>query len=309
MGPQHLSCGNNEITALMSGSQVQLQWGRSISAAEIGSDVDAQTAKDPLQWGRSISAAEIRSGSFDHSSGFAASMGPQHLSCGNPSPARRRPRHDLRFNGAAASQLRKSRRARCSNRRPWQASMGPQHLSCGNPAPAHQTQTATRRFNGAAASQLRKLRSSRHGAGRRPRFNGAAASQLRKLAFRSGRRCGRGWLQWGRSISAAEITPRRRRLSGRKSLQWGRSISAAEMVLMQTSDLPHVLAHDASTFLSTPNRFNIEQVAAPPSQNSYLQIMQLQSHERFRRFSQHWTARTMRQTTPPKPRAPDARLA
>ena len=105
-------------------------------------------------------------------------------------------------------------------------------------------------------------------------FNGAAASQLRKF------------------VSQRVL------LSQSNPLQWGRSISAAEMVLTETSDLLHVLTHDASTLLSAPNRFHIEQVAAPPSQNSYLQIMQLQSRERFRRFSQHGTARTMRQTTP-----------
>jgi hypothetical protein len=45
------------------------------------------------------------------------------------------------------------------------------------------------------------------------------------------------------------------------------------MALAETSDLLHVLTHDASALLSAPNRFHIQQVAAPPFQKSYLQIM------------------------------------
>jgi hypothetical protein len=42
-----------------------------------------ELAKPELQWGRSISAAEISRGLDELMNEAVASMGPQHLSCGN----------------------------------------------------------------------------------------------------------------------------------------------------------------------------------------------------------------------------------
>ena len=181
-----------------------LQWGRSISAAEIGKMLTAERKLQRASMGPQHLSCGNRHWRGRHAPcGLHASMGPQHLSCGNgPSgkaqtaacsasmgpqhlscgnsgtPPRGQPPYD-RFNGAAASQLRKYK-VRDLREVKDAASMGPQHLSCGNSGRPTSRSRARTGFNGAAASQLRKSRTTRQRIITSICFNGAAASQLRK---------------------------------------------------------------------------------------------------------------------------------
>jgi len=180
MGPQPLSCGNGigKFRLLLIGM--------------------ASMGPQPLSCGNMSPCATW-------CAAWCASMGPQPLSCGNYFVVLNGATIDTSFNGAAASQLRKSlagfiRRALtcCASMGPQPlscgndeqpgfghlaalASMGPQPLSCGNVGLAQECQPRPVGFNGAAASQLRKSRPHNVSRNGRSRFNGAAASQLRKF--------------------------------------------------------------------------------------------------------------------------------
>ena len=59
-------------------------------------------------------------------------------------------------------------------------------------------------------------------------FNGAAALTLRKHDLRDVATSAERWLQWGRSVNAAETTKSYRKMLAALQLQWGRSVNAAE---------------------------------------------------------------------------------
>ena len=58
MGPQLKGCGRLIALALFQIGGIELQWGRSLRAAEGGMAQAAVPADAPLQWGRSLRAAE-----------------------------------------------------------------------------------------------------------------------------------------------------------------------------------------------------------------------------------------------------------
>jgi len=106
MGPQHLSCGNVLFVG-RANAESWLQWGRSISAAEIAKGIGGGRGLSDASMGPQHLSCGNHEAKFDELTKYAASMGPQHLSCGN-----HHSRHHLQprlrcFNGAAASQLRK----------------------------------------------------------------------------------------------------------------------------------------------------------------------------------------------------------
>ena len=145
------------ILAFMLRQFLVLQWGRSISAAEITTTTNKRCADVPpsfngaaasqlrkwtvlgasspciiaLQWGRSISAAEIRTALAGGGDGIEASMGPQHLSCGNRATRRN---HDNEDEASMGPQHLSCGNSNCAvaGDTVMFASMGPQHLSCGN---------------------------------------------------------------------------------------------------------------------------------------------------------------------------------
>ncbi len=155
MGPQHCCCGNKG-RAVARNLMAQLQWGRSIAAAEIIVTATFRSMSVTLQWGRSIAAAEIvRLVRLARHDG-RASMGPQHCCCGNQSwPIMVWPVNV--------------------------ASMGPQHCCCGNKgrAVARNLMAQLQWGRSIAAAEIPQW-----GHDRFPRvrgFNGAAALLLRKL--------------------------------------------------------------------------------------------------------------------------------
>ena len=183
MGPQPFDCGNIVGGQLSPGVQRTLQWGRSLSTAEINS----RRCRNPI--------------------GYPASMGPQPFDCGNdifrvPLAVRfcsfngaaafrlRKSCSDARsdvlprcFNGAAAFRLRKLLQQGNVLAEHRRASMGPQPFDCGNIADGCPASAVVSSFNGAAAFRLRK---SPRGPSRiwlmLIGFNGAAAFRLRKSA-------------------------------------------------------------------------------------------------------------------------------
>ena len=185
MGPQPFDCGNDFDTDKPTVQISMLQWGRSLSTAEISAGIcrpavagsAASMGPQPFDCGNSSRAA-------DGSANRGASMGPQPFDCGNDAHPVKNVYRRLRFNGAAAFRLRKFDPLLAHPLVAACASMGPQPFDCGN---AHKVAADHRRaidFNGAAAFRLRKC------------DPGAVAGRFARV------------LQWGRSLSTAEIRHR-----------------------------------------------------------------------------------------------------
>ena len=206
-----------------------LQWGRGCSAAEGRPQMLMAVTHEWLQWGRGCSAAEGRCVALHRHQPFDASMGPRLFSRGRDAGTDCGRRRGRGFNGAAAVQPRKARRASvlASNRCPLQwgrgcsaaegwekpyiclvggrASMGPRLFSRGRPGGAGRRGGRPARFNGAAAVQPRKV-----GPRALAMIRVGAASMGPRL-FSRGRPVVTHYsyhasilLQWGRGCSAAE---------------------------------------------------------------------------------------------------------
>ena len=65
MGPQPAGCGIKGNLPRRNGSW-QLQWGRSLQAAELKDCIDIISRTERLQWGRSLQAAEFYIHSIRH---------------------------------------------------------------------------------------------------------------------------------------------------------------------------------------------------------------------------------------------------
>ena len=243
----------------------QLQWGRSIAAAEIASDYTREEAATRLQWGR------------------------RHCCCGNVCPGGPANLRVYCFNGAAALLLRKWRQFACSpstgpgfngarsiaaaeisrTSRPWRmprprfngaaalllrkclrpwylsvgstASMGPQHCCCGNVVQRHDATES----HFASMGPQHCCCGNRSGAVTRRE---AAPASMGPQHCCCGNPTRRGLsarlspLQWGRSIAAAEICWTASLNRCYSQLQWGRSIACC-------GNLPtHILLLDRTSF-------------------------------------------------------------
>ena len=147
---QQVSAGRQLQVAL-------LQWGRSLSTAEIVAERPTVLQIAALQWGRSLSTAEMmptrlrdvyRRLRFNGAAAFrlrkfdpllahplvaaCASMGPQPFDCGNAHKVAADHRRAIDFNGAAAFRLRKCDPGAVAGRFRASTSMGPQPFDCGN---------------------------------------------------------------------------------------------------------------------------------------------------------------------------------
>ena len=83
MGPHSFKCGSKDSRIRDAHFCPGLQWGRTLSSAEVLSWRKKRWRKPPLQWGRTLSSAEV----ID--------------------PERNNQRRSKRFNGAALFQVRK----------------------------------------------------------------------------------------------------------------------------------------------------------------------------------------------------------
>ncbi len=144
---------------------------------------------------------------FDCRYGFEhdASMGPQHCCCGNALPLLLSIVTFPSFNGAAALLLRKFvEHCPCCPRS--------ELLQWGRSIAAAEMRACAclrwrgQSFNGAAALLLRKWTDEISFITKSCCFNGAAALLLRKWPNFPRIRAREAWLQWGRSIAAAEIS-------------------------------------------------------------------------------------------------------
>ncbi len=255
MGPQHFSRGiapvpdwTETIHLLQWGRSIsaaelfeacfgryrihRLQWGRSISAAELGRSRCHMCGISLLQWGRSISAAE-----FGRSQGGSTTI--VLLQWGR---------------SISAAELYVSVRYLSADEvLQWGRSISAAEFGRSASHPGMRCC-----FNGAAAFQPRNYRQDRRPTGGHQRASMGPQHFSRGISHT-------GWtcrtcrsLQWGRSISAAEFRPAtgapipRVRFNGAaafqprncagglaydpsdKLLQWGRSISAAEFLLVRS---------------------------------------------------------------------------
>ncbi len=105
MGPQHFCCGKTS-SLIFTRSIDQLQWGRSISAAEsiLRREPWCQTPRFNGAAAFLLRKEHVEVEIFLH---FEASMGPQHFCCGKAGLYNVNVVGTTRFNGAAAFLLRK----------------------------------------------------------------------------------------------------------------------------------------------------------------------------------------------------------
>ena len=89
------------------GRRLRLQWGRTLSSAEVR--IDPNTVKQALwlQWGRTLSSAEVQTGKKSKNITPTASMGPHSFKCGSCCRKEVPGRINQCFNGAALFQVRK----------------------------------------------------------------------------------------------------------------------------------------------------------------------------------------------------------
>ncbi len=170
-------------SALKNQLKLVLQWGRGVSAAEMGvhgkrTETPTAASMGPRRFSRGNRDATRRTGDM-----ASASMGPRRFSRGNLGVAVVTGTSTCRFNGAAAFQPRKSYCAGIFTRATQKLQWG-RGVSAAEIRYWRLTTSRLLSFNGAAAFQPRK---SRHPCDiHRPpiRFNGAAAFQPRKSCSR-----------------------------------------------------------------------------------------------------------------------------
>ena len=86
-----------------------LQWGRTLSSAEVETNLPRVRTGAGLQWGRTLSSAEVSRNSAVMKPLTSASMGPHSFKCGSNAKLRREGQNMASFNGAALFQVRKCR--------------------------------------------------------------------------------------------------------------------------------------------------------------------------------------------------------
>src|SRR5256885_271134 len=108
MGPQSFDCGSQPLGPRAVAHEGMLQWGRSLSTAEVLARSSARfRTTDSLQWGRRLSTAEVTLVELGESRFFLLQWG-RSLSTAEVHPFRRPTAPEGRFNGAAVFRLRKS---------------------------------------------------------------------------------------------------------------------------------------------------------------------------------------------------------
>ncbi len=155
MGPQRFRRGDQNAAQQFDISNLMLQWGRSVSAAEITLGSPRRARPAALQWGRSVSAAEIERLHREAQERALASMGPQRFRRGDSMSLARR------SSGTTAS-------------------MGPQRFRRGDSFHARSSRGRRGRFNGAAAFPPRRCVRSFVSGKCKHSFNGAAAFPPRR---------------------------------------------------------------------------------------------------------------------------------
>ena len=134
MGPHSFKCGSAAENRRPSARPPRLQWGRTLSSAEVQAERQRmRPQQSKLQWGRTLSSAEVRPSASADAIFFRASMGPHSFKCGSI----------LITGGRSQDGL---------------ASMGPHSFKCGSRPRWRLRRSGSSRFNGAALFQVRKSR-------------------------------------------------------------------------------------------------------------------------------------------------------
>ena len=205
MGPHSFKCGSPQAVQSSAFRKQSLQWGRTLSSAEVGPpccvfDQGCVASMGPHSFkcgSLTIFIAECVQ--------LNASMGPHSFKCGSQSMSRHFASLLQSFNGAALFQVRKCGARRTRRKCRLYASMGPHSFKCGSFILEQQNWAIFPCFNGAALFQVRKSGRS---------------------CFSSQENFG---LQWGRTLSSAEVKPSIYIEACPRALQWGRTLSSAEV--------------------------------------------------------------------------------
>ena len=183
-----------------------LQWGRTLSSAEVNIDYSVKPNLQWLQWGRTLSSAEVDPSPVSLRVSSSASMGPHSFKCGSIKETKRIRRMPKGFNGAALFQVRKFQ---LGTRTATQVPM----LQWGRTLSSAEVKKRRFRpvycgigFNGAALFQVRKSKAKSGKQLCHPRFNGAALFQVRKYRETGRHPPSTASLQWGRTLSSAEVS-------------------------------------------------------------------------------------------------------
>ncbi|CUQ67484.1 protein of unknown function [Candidatus Nitrospira inopinata] len=109
MGPRRFSRGNADRSVDTTAKTLGFNGAAAFQPRKSLEGVDTLLFENPLQWGRGVSAAEIGSECAQKSVEARASMGPRRFSRGNGRTRQKNRNANRCFNGAAAFQPRKSR--------------------------------------------------------------------------------------------------------------------------------------------------------------------------------------------------------
>ena len=107
MGPHSFKCGSTRRNLKPLGGLDASMGPHSFKCGSIDANVRRRFGHVELQWGRTLSSAEVRTCSGSADSRTSASMGPHSFKCGSSPPRGRRLRPPQSFNGAALFQVRK----------------------------------------------------------------------------------------------------------------------------------------------------------------------------------------------------------
>ena len=132
MGPHSFKCGSTTNSA-NSGQRTGASMGP--HSFKCGSRVPPLAREffwDALQWGRTLSSAEVET-KIDRLAQFLlASMGPHSFKCGSVKRTESPTSTSFCFNGAALFQVRKFICFQAQKKKPTGASMGPHSFKCGS---------------------------------------------------------------------------------------------------------------------------------------------------------------------------------
>ena len=240
MGPQPNSCGNSAQFVEIQTCHLALQWGHSQTAVET---IPARPCHCHLVGFNGATAKQLWKHADRHRSSvieFAASMGPQPNSCGNPTERRSLSLHSKPLQwGHSQTAVETWYLPLHQARSFWWLQWGHSQTAVETRIEFRHVDDVSEGFNGATAKQLWKQPKHARAKMTPPlRFNGATAKQLWKRARSRTRR------QDDMSFNGATAKQLWKRAGARRfvlpagTLQWGHSQTAVETpVLVGAADL------------------------------------------------------------------------
>ena len=158
MGPHSFERGDMKPWRLRARTWRPLQWGRTLSSAEISCASSSALVAALLQWGRTLSSAEMKSTGSSRHSAFGLQWGRTLSSAEMLGESRRGFQDDDGFNGAALFRARRCNLLHVLGPRhvrlQWGRTLSSAEMKCTSP----RTRLRAGSFNGAALFRARRLR-------------------------------------------------------------------------------------------------------------------------------------------------------